>query len=206
MDGYNIFSTNVGNSIFRGIIVYVENSMQASQIELSSDFNECVIIQLRLKNGESMILGTFYRSPSSNYVNDMQLLELVNDICKNPFTKKLFIGDFNLANISWSNWTTKCSCDAIEYKFIACLRNNFLMQNVDTVTREGGLVSPHILDLIISSDDFVSEINYLSPLGKSDHAVLCFSCNLLCTYLSNINKCNYSKGDYDGLRNFMNRN
>ena len=26
------------------------------------------------------------------------------------------------------------------------------------------------------------------------------------TYLSNIKKCNYSKGDYDGLRNFMNRN
>ena len=65
---------------------------------------------------------------------------------------------------------------------------------------------PHILDLVISSDNFINEIDYLSPLGKSDHMVLHFSCNLSCTYSYSVNKCNYSKSDYDGLRNFMNWN
>ena len=171
IDGYNIFSSNVGNSSFRGIIVYVKNSMQANQIELSLDFNECIVIQLGLQNGDSMLLSTFYRSPGSNNVNDMHLLELINYICKIPSTKKLVIGDFNLAKISWSKWTTKCGCDSVEYKFIACLRNNFVMQNVDTATRARGLATPHILDVVISSDSFVGDINYLSPLGKSDHTL-----------------------------------
>lgn len=206
LDGYNIFSVNVGASSFRGIIVYVENSIQANQIEIPSDFKECLFIQLGLKNGESMLLGTFYRSPSSNYLNDKELIELVSDSCKTTFTKKLFIGDFNLANICWSNWTTNCTCDSLEYKFLSCLRNNLLIQNVDTVTRARGLAAPHILDLVISNDSFVNDINYLSPLGKSDHAVLYFSCNMLCTHSHYVNKYNYNKGDYDGLRNFMNRN
>jgi len=49
IDGYNIFSVNIGNSNFRGIIVYVEKGMQASKIELSPDFKESLIIQVRLK-------------------------------------------------------------------------------------------------------------------------------------------------------------
>ena len=48
-----------------------------------------------------------------------------------------------------------------------------------------------------------SDIDYLSPLGKSDHSVLRFSCNF-----SSSDKClgeqlNYAKGDYVGLYKHM---
>jgi len=59
------------------------------------------------------------------------------------------------------------------------------------------------LDLVLSDENFVSDIDYLSPLGKSDHSVLRSSCNF-----SSSNKClgeqlNYAKGDYVGLCKHM---
>ena len=56
------------------------------------------------------------------------------------------------------------------------------------------------MDLVLSDENFISDIDYLSPLGKSDHSVLKFSCNF-----SSSDKClgeqlNYAKGDYVGLR------
>ena len=59
------------------------------------------------------------------------------------------------------------------------------------------------MDLVLSDENFVSDIDYLSPLGKSDHSVLRSSCNF-----SSSNKClgeqlNYAKGDYVGLCEHM---
>ena len=61
----------------------------------------------------------------------------------------------------------------------ACYEN-LLLQHVAEPTRQRGSDKPHTLDLIISSDNFVSEVEYLSPLGMSDHSVLKFSVQL-CT-------------------------
>ena len=44
----------------------------------------------------------------------------------------------------------------------------------------------------------------MSPLGKSDHCVISFSC-LLGSNTQNISdKFNFNKGNYDELRNFVN--
>ena len=32
--------------------------------------------------------------------------------------------------------------------------------------------NPHVLDLVITNNEIVDDINYLAPLGKSDHTVL----------------------------------
>ena len=51
-----------------------------------------------------------------------------------------------------------------------------IRQHVVTPTRQRGIGTPHILDLVITSEDFVSEITHLSPLGMSDHCILKFTC------------------------------
>jgi len=51
------------------------------------------------------------------------------------------------------------------------LRENLLLQHVAEPTRQRGTDKPHTLDLIISSDNFVSDVEYLSPLGMSDHSL-----------------------------------
>ena len=62
---------------------------------------------------------------------------------------------------------------------------------------------PHILDLIISNEDFIEDIFNLSPLGKSDHSVLHCVCNLYYENVVNLSKLNFSKGDYKGLNVYL---
>ena len=59
----------------------------------------------------------------------------------------------------------KCDFETSEEKFSKCLMDNFLIQHVDADTRvrEGQVSS--LLDL-------VTYIEYMSPLGKSDHLLL----------------------------------
>ena len=69
--------------------------------------------------------------------------------------------------------------------------------------------TPHTLDLIITSDDFISEIEHLSPLGMSDHCVLKFSCQFCIEQVINTDKKpldKLDKGDYNGLRKFLDIN
>ena len=43
-------------------------------------------------------------------------------------------------------------------------------------TRARGQNEPHILDLVLNDDKIIDDIEYLSPQGKSDHAVLFLTC------------------------------
>jgi len=60
--------------------------------------------------------------------------------------------------------------------FIYSTVYNFLTQNVTSPTRARGEDTPHILDLVISNDNFIDDIDYCAPLGKSDHASLVIKC------------------------------
>ena len=47
-----------------------------------------------------------------------------------------------------------------------------MKQFVTEPTRSRCTDNPHVLDLVISNEDIITDIKYLSPLGKSDHSVL----------------------------------
>src|SRR3989442_11397504 len=118
----------------------------------------------------------------------------------------ILLGDFNLSSINWSNFTTSTGHNSLDSKFLDCLRNNFLTQHVLFSTRARGNDTPHILDLIISNGDFVSDVVNLSPLGKSDHSVINCSCKLEIETHSRPSKFRFEKGDYDALRYAVNYN
>ncbi len=88
----------------------------------------------------------------------------------------LIFGDFNYPNINWNNWNTKGdNMESEEYLLLENLRDNFLYQHVDRPTRWRGTDTPNLLDLVITSEDgMIGEIQYDSPIGKSDHCVLKF--------------------------------
>jgi len=54
----------------------------------------------------------------------------------------------------------------------------FLHQYIDTPTRARGMSIPHLLDFVISDEEFIENIDFQAPLGKSDHSVLLISCNV----------------------------
>ena len=51
------------------------------------------------------------------------------------------------------------------------MQANLLMQHVDTHTRARGMDTPHILGLVITDNGIIDSIDYLAPMGKSDHSV-----------------------------------
>ena len=84
------------------------------------------------------------------------------------------------------------------------MNDNFFIQHVDTPTRARGSDDPHILDLVITNDDFIEKIDYNAPLGKSDHSVLDILFKDESAESNVIDKFNFQKGDYEEFRKYAN--
>ena len=56
------------------------------------------------------------------------------------------------------------------------------------------------MDLVISDEPFIENIDFKAPLGKSDHCVLQIQCKINPTCKQSPEKYAFSKGDYTGLR------
>lgn len=204
LDGYVVFSNELGLDGQRGVIIYVDSRLLAHTLDMPVEFAEHVFISLQLDGSDQLVLGAIYRSPSSDKFNDEKISAAINYVSsKNPH-KLLVIGDFNLPGIDWKNKRTEGSNQSMEYKLLDIIRINSLEQHVNQPTRQRGRDVPHILDLVLTPDTLQTDIQYLSPLGMSDHSVLL--CNLM---LKNESKRSfeskfiYSKGNYDRLRNYV---
>jgi len=198
---YNLFTLNIGKNNCRGIIIYVKINLSASEVEINSTFSECLFIKIRLVDGNDLglTIGAFYRSPTGNISNDKKLIDLMRKINTIISGKFILLGDFNLSNINWLNFTTSTGPNSLDSKFLDSLKNNFLTQHVFFPTRARGNDTPHTLDLIISNGDFVSDVANLSPLGKSDHSVIVCCCKLKIETSYRAPKFRFERGDYDGF-------
>jgi hypothetical protein len=199
--GYTIFSANIGSQDHRGIILYIHESVCACQVDIVTPFSECLFVQIKQLNRLVLTLGVTYRSPSSLSVNNMHLFDLFNTLTSNIHGRIIIVGDFNFRHIDWINCCMEgdSSPNIPAARFLDCLRKNNLIQHVFSPTRGRGTQTPSILDLVITNGDFVESVHHLSPLGKSDHAVLYIKCKLSIINQINVSKLNYSKGNYKDL-------
>ena len=115
------------------------------------------------------------------------------------------MGDFNFPKIDWYRvqFGASARCSDLsdnELKFVNSLRENSLLQHVISPTRQRGSDSPHILDLIISFDNFISYITHLSPFGNSDHCILQFKCHMQLEQVRSKSKFQSGKCDYVKLK------
>ena len=131
------------------------------------------------------------------------LRALIREAASKSYSHVLMMGDFNYPDINWKNWTTKSeNTDNQEFKFIECIRDNFLSQHVQEPTRVRGNDTPNLLDLIfINEKNMIENIEYQSPLGKSDHSVLSFKFKCY-TVIKNYKrtKLYYNKADYGNIK------
>ncbi|MEW8545748.1 MAG: hypothetical protein AB2693_19680 [Candidatus Thiodiazotropha sp.] len=119
------------------------------------------------------MFGVIYHSPSSTAVNTGRLNILIQKAVELNCDYTLILGDFNFATIDWENWSTPHSVNHPEFKFIECLRDNFLSQMVDSPTRHRDGQASNILDLIlVDKPEIVNEVSYSNNLGASDHISL----------------------------------
>ena len=177
---YEMFHKNIDNDVGRGLIIYIHKSLKAEEIKLETTFQENMFVKVRVNKNEQLLIGLIYRSPSEN--NPMyheSLRKLINEASNMKYTQLLIMGDFNYPSIEWD--TLYAGNEESEgSKFVDCLQNNFLFQIIDKPTRWRGTDNPNILDLVITDNgQNISEVEYQSPLGKSDHCVVTF--NLICS-------------------------
>jgi len=45
---------------------------------------------------------------------------------------------------------------------------------------------PSVLDLVLTNSDIIEDLEYLSPIGKSDHVLLGFTCTIESELLQNL--------------------
>ena len=194
---YDMFHKNIENEIGRGIILYVDKALEAKEVHMETGFEECVFAEIKLVGSDKLLIAMFYRSPNSTAENNENMRKLISEASQKGYSHTLFNGDFNYPDINWTSWHVT-NPDSEESKFVQCLQDNFLQQHVNMPTRCRGSDRANVLDLIITNDDNVTDLEYQSPLGKSDHSVLVFQYNcyaLLTDETKTIklyNKANYS--------------
>lgn len=198
-----MFHKNLDNNRGRGLLLYIDKNIHALEEKLTTKFEENLFIKIPLINNDNLLLGLIYRSPSmTDKDQNLKLVELIQECCQKKFTHLLIMGDFNFPNIDWNNWTiNSTSVENIESKFIETLQDNGLEQHVNQPTRWRGNNNPSILDLVITNEmNMISNIEYNSPLGKSDHITISFEFNCYTpTKGSQQVRKNYNKGNYSKI-------
>jgi len=204
IDGYIMHSINIGVNKCRGIIIYVDRNVNSSSLDLNCKFSEFLCVNIRDSSNSTVTICAVYRSPNSDKLNDNELFNLLSIVKTSSNGKIIILGDFNYCNINWNTCTVggSISGNTQGHKFLSSLSDNFLIQHVLFPTRVRGNQTPHILDLVLTFEDFIEKITDYSPLGKSDHCVLHIHCNL--NYVLSNNsldsvKHNYNKGSYEEL-------
>ena len=202
IEGYNVISNDLENQDNRGLLIYISNKYESALVNVNSSFKEVLLVEIKKfnKTGEKLMFVNMYRSPNSVQDNNVELFKLMKEIIDLKFQKYVILGDFNFPGIDWK---LQCSNNVIEMEFLNILNDNFLIQHIDTPTRHRGKDNPHVLDLVITNDDFVNSIDFLSPLGKSDHAVLDIVLTSRAEIVHENNKLSFEKGNYDEFRKYV---
>ena len=127
-----------------------------------------------------------------------ELKKLIRRIGEMKRQQVIITGDFNLKSI---DWTTGDSRNQVEKEFINACTDAFLIQHVREPTRGRSGQEPSLLDLILTTaDDNINNLQYLSPIGASDHACLVFDYH--CPMEHELNQRTitlYNKGNYQAM-------
>ena len=130
-------------------------------------------------------------------------VNLISSINEENFSRTVVMGDFNYREIDWNHWISEAPDEHNSHGFIEAVRDSFLFQHVNFNTRFRDNQRPSLLDLVFSSDELLlSNIEQLSPLGKSDHVSIIFDIQ---GYTRKHKHCNvnyaYNKGNYEEMNN-----
>ena len=207
---FNTRFVNLLSGTGRGISIYIHSSLEQVVEEISVDngYNEACLLKIHLHNQDQLLFGCVYRSPSTSAtsgINDEKLNKLLSDLSNRNYSHVCLVGDFNFKDINWKTWSTSKSEQSKEHRFLETLRDCYLFQHVSEPTRARGTDEPSLLDLIITNEEMqVSDIQYISPLGKSDHSVICFKYNCYLNVTKHRHESfSYNKADYDAMRKYL---
>ena len=195
----------------RGIAVFTHSSIEKSTIQIQPDlsFEEACLLEIRLRGGDNLLFGCFYRSPTGNEnseLNNNRLNDLLRTISSKRYSHCCILGDFNYRSINWEKLTTPHREESQESRFLETTRDCFLHQHICEPTRRRGQDEPSLLDLLFTDEVMqVSNITHHAPLGKSDHSVISFKFHCYLDYTRPKDRYAYDKADFQSMRDHLNQ-
>ena len=173
-----------------GLLVYVKKGLQILPVDNNSNFNQYVCFNVLNSNVTTHVI-LVYRPPNSSSTNTDKLCDIVKNAPKNS----LIIGDINFPAIDWNNLT----CDSSNGRNFmnACIDNNFSQYvNFSTCTRP----PYNVLDLVLSNNDSILNVENLGPLSNSDHVMLLIDTDYETNYdIDDAIKKDWKNADFESL-------
>jgi hypothetical protein len=185
------------------VCIFAQNSLPISIAPVtlpSFSHVDSLWLNSKLRGRDSLLIGLIYRPPSSTLEDDVFLSNLLSRLSSLSYSHFMILGDFNAPAINWCSMTAPSSgFDAVLLETVSSLGWH---QHCLKPTRFRSDQRPSVLDLIFTNERaMLDEVTVLSPLGRSDHAVL--SWDMLCYWQSpNIStspRLALHRGDYDGM-------
>ena len=189
--GYNTFLNCRKNRKGGGVILYVKDTIHATEIEKENrPAYESVYVRIKI-NRQHIILATIYRPPKTSLENDNLLYEEIEAIVKTKTS--IVCGDFNLPHVNWKLYAS----DNEGSRLLKLMRKLYLSQFVSEPTLDN-----NILDVILATDpDLINNCEVGEILANSDHKII--RCKINCDVDIKENKLlvpNYKTGNISGLK------
>ena len=139
-----------------------------------------------------------YPPPSRPFSRSFQMIDLINTACSENYLSKVLVGDFNIPEIDSLSWNTVKSESHYSFKFLECLRDNYLEQLVQMQTRWRDQQPGNLSYLVLTDfEDSILNLESTNNLGNSDY--LSLECLINCiteNYVNDIEKRNFYRANY----------
>ena len=158
------------NSKGGGVALYFSSDLCVYKLPCFSS-PDAIWCKIRLTHTHTCLLAVIYRPPNNSESSDNVLLQDLDRFLSLTHTHILIMGDFNCPSLLHRTHPV----GSFPYQFRTLLENVPLYNHVTEPTRFRQCNVPSILDLIITNDELMIEsVQYLPPLGASDHCCLYF--------------------------------
>ena len=189
LTGYVMFRRDRIGRRGGGVILYVNESIQAYEIKLErkADYDEAVWCKI-VSGNSKLTIRLVYRSPNINEEDNTTIQNAMKEVSKGEF---IIMGDFNHGHIQWKSLE---STGGEDQQFIFLIQDSFLIQHVLEPTR-----GENVLDIVLSSQkELVDNVKIQEPLGNSDHNQIHFDINV-----KSESKNKKHKGNFKDMRKYL---
>ena len=126
-----MFEQHIDREEDRGLILYLDNTLEATEIHMETNFQENLLAKIKLNQTDKLLVGLVYRSPSNRTgENSDNQYSLISEATNKDYSHIKIMGDFNYPDTDWENWNTKGdNTNSHEYKFVETIQDNFLYQH-----------------------------------------------------------------------------
>ena len=205
LEGYTCITEKKG----RGVSLLIREKYDVMRLaDVEEMFQPSIICKITVQGSrDPFIFAVMYRSPSLTAEDNDKLNRQVNSLLSQYSQKNVIItGDFNYPDINWTKETCLTRETHCAYKFFETVQENFTLQLIKEPTHHRGEQTPNILDLLlVNKEDLIQNVELQAPIGKSHHSIIYFdiSGNSDIPVNDSTTKRQLSKGDYDGMREYI---